>query len=452
VRVAISVRRAGRAAAKRARRIAREERKLQPLPIEAVFDAHPKPAVWVPLVVATIALIAVSTPTNSLIYGVPFLVAFPLAILQAGSIPLALLRPRTAIVISLIPAVALPLVATLLTGPWPWPVTGIIAQSILVFVITLRGRWTVGIVAWALGVAAGLLVSNAHPEMLHSSITDVVVFASVSGGAFALALVLGQTFAQLIAQRESVRAQLMREKQISAAESTRRELVEERNRIARELHDVVAHGMSVIHVQATTARYRLSGLDDATIAEFSEIAASARTSLAEMRRLLGVLRDEETTREFAPQPGLDDIPRLVGSAERAGVTVQFTITEQVKASAVPQTTALAAFRIVQEALSNVIRHAPDAAARVRIDREADDLVVSVENEPAPGTSSPPRTTFGASDSGGHGLVGIRERAALLGGRTQIGVTSSGGYRVEARLPIDAVPPAMPTTDFTPEEQ
>jgi signal transduction histidine kinase len=247
---------------------------------------------------------------------------------------------------------------------------------------------------------------------------NVVTGAAVTALAFAVAL--------LIAQRRQIGAELFRERAHSASEQQRRVLVEERNRVARELHDVVAHGLSIIHVQATSAPYRVAGMDDATKAEFDQIAASARTAMTEMRQLLGVLRSADAAAETTPQPGLRELPALVASVERAGVPVTLELGDQLPETGVAATSA---YRIVQEALSNVVRHAPGAETHVRVEVLADDLVVSVENETATDAPAP------EAKGGGHGLVGIGERAALLGGRAEYGERTGGGYRVLATLPL-----------------
>jgi len=397
-----------------------------------IFAPVPGVGVWGILAFIGIANVAISVPTNVVLYGIELIPALILAVLASGSLLLAVRMPKTALGISLLPVALIPFLgmAADVRWPWPWPVTALIVQSLIIFVIALRNPWPVALTAWAASVAASILPTPWRFAELDSATISIVIFASIAAFMSVLAV--------LIVQRETVRAQLVREKQISAAELTRRELVEERNRIARELHDVVAHGMSVIHVQATTAQYRIAGMDEATIAEFAEIAASARSSIAEMRRLLGVLRDEETTTEFAPQPGLDGVPALVASAERAGIPVTLTISDAAANCTVPQTIGLAVYRIVQEAMSNVIRHAPGAPTTVLIDREAGDLTVDVKNAPSPEPAPPfaHRVPLGTSDTGGHGLIGIRERVALLGGRTSLGPLDDGGYRVEARLPFD----------------
>jgi len=214
-------------------------------------------------------------------------------------------------------------------------------------------------------------------------------------------------------------------------EQSRRAVAEERTRIARELHDVVAHSMSVIHMQATSASYRIKNLDPEVKAEFAQIAAGARSTLREMRQLLAVLRDESADPELAPMPGLGRLAELVESAGRAGVPAEVREAETVRAAVLPESVALAAYRVIQESLSNVIRHAPGARTTICLDLEGFDLVVSVVNDAA----AQPAQPMEAPGRAGHGLPGMRERVRLAGGSLETGVRDEGGYRVVARLPI-----------------
>ncbi|ERK69467.1 histidine kinase, partial [Leifsonia aquatica ATCC 14665] len=227
---------------------------------------------------------------------------------------------------------------------------------------------------------------------------DLVVFAAVT----ATALLGGL----LVSRWQDVRRQLLREQRISASEQALREVAEERTRIARELHDVVAHGMSAIQVQASSARYRLPDLSDEAAAEFDELAATARSAMGEMRMLLGVLRSEDVAVETAPQPGVADVRALVTGAGRRGTVRLDDRLDADAAARLEPVVSLAVYRIVQESLSNIARHATGAGAEVVIERTAEGLVVTVENEQAPGrpASAP------APESGGHGIRGMRERA------------------------------------------
>jgi signal transduction histidine kinase len=248
-----------------------------------------------------------------------------------------------------------------------------------------------------------------------------------------LTILSGVTLLLVAALRERYEAQrrLAEQETISEAERGRRTLLEERARIARELHDVVAHHMSVITVQADTAAYRLDGLPPDVQEEFTSIAATARESLGEMRRLLGVLRNEEAQGELVPQPGLTRIGQLVEATVRAGVPVEFTPCD----ADVPEAVGLSAYRIVQEALANVVRHAPGAPTRVSVSESASEdgarLIVLVVNGPPPEPSAAP---LEEGDTG-HGLVGMRERVRLVGGTLDTGPLPDGGFRVAALLPL-----------------
>ncbi len=370
---------------------------------------------WVATSLTAVLLVSVAVPLAATLYGVHLLAAFATSLALAGALPLAVRWPWPAAAL----ATASILVFALLSAesdasPWPWPVTTIIGQSLLLIVVGLMRTWWVGLATWL----AGVVVTMPFAFVDMGAAANVVTGAAVTALAFAVAL--------LIAQRRQIGAELFRERAHSASEQQRRVLVEERNRVARELHDVVAHGLSIIHVQATSAPYRVAGMDDATKAEFDQIAASARTAMTEMRQLLGVLRSADAAAETTPQPGLRELPALVASVERAGVPVTLELGDQLPETGVAATSA---YRIVQEALSNVVRHAPGAETHVRVEVLADDLVVSVENETATDAPAP------EAKGGGHGLVGIGERAALLGGRAEYGERTGGGYRVLATLPL-----------------
>src|SRR5262249_49097880 len=161
-------------------------------------------------------------------------------------------------------------------------------------------------------------------------------------------------------------------------ERARRAVLEERARIARELHDVVAHHLSLIAVRAETAPYRLTGLPESAQAEFGSLSGVAREALAEMRRLLGVLRHDEPA-DRAPPPGLADLPALVETARQAGLSVQLSVPSAL--DHVPAGVGVCAYRIVQESLSNASQHAPGAAVTVSVDRESGMILLHVANGP-----------------------------------------------------------------------
>jgi signal transduction histidine kinase len=213
-----------------------------------------------------------------------------------------------------------------------------------------------------------------------------------------------------------------------------RALLEERQRIARELHDVVAHHMSVIAIQAEAAPYKTENPPPELVESFAEIRASALSGLSELRRVLGVLRSE--TPATTPQPGLDDLPSLLESARSGGLTVTSGVTGTPRP--LPEGVNLSAYRIVQEALSNAMRHAPGSAAQVKLYYGEAALVVEVRNNGCtPESEGVPQQNAGAelSTGSGHGIIGMRERATMLGGYLHAGPTGKGEFLVTAALPL-----------------
>jgi signal transduction histidine kinase len=186
--------------------------------------------------------------------------------------------------------------------------------------------------------------------------------------------------------------------------------------------------MSIVHMQAESARYRIADLEGAT-AEFDDIARSARAALREMRQLLAALHPHEDGTLYRPQPTIADVPTLIRGAEKVGSAVRFD--SDVAPEAVSPLVQLTAYRIVQEALSNVMRHAPLAAVDVTLRQHPDSIEVRVRNDPSPdGRASTP-------EAGGHGLRGMRERVALLSGEIEQAPLPDGGFLVFARLPTSA---------------
>ncbi|MFF8604864.1 sensor histidine kinase [Streptomyces sp. NPDC015346] len=298
---------------------------------------------------------------------------------------------------------------------WPWTPMVVVGYLALMLALGLRESRRALLGVWLVTGAAGFafeLVSRKHSDSVH-----ILLFV-LSG----VVLLITATL------RERGDAERR-----TAEERARATLLEERARIARELHDVVAHHMSVITVQADSAPYRIPGLPEAAREEFTSIAASARESLAEMRRLLVVLRSEDAEGERAPQPGLDRVQQLIEATVRAGVPAELSFSADLAARLgdVPQAVDLSAYRIVQEALANVVRHAPGAETRVSVTSDDDWLTVLVVNGPVPARTSPLEGGTGT----GHGLVGMRERVRLTGGTLDTGPLPDGGFRVAARLPL-----------------
>jgi signal transduction histidine kinase len=231
--------------------------------------------------------------------------------------------------------------------------------------------------------------------------------------------------------REELREQLEVAERRHEGERT---LLEERQRIARELHDVVAHHMSVIAIQAEAAPYKVTDPPKELVESFAEIRASALSGLNELRRVLGVLRSE--TPDTAPQPGLEDLPGLLESARNGGVKVTSDVSGTPRP--LPEGVDLSAYRIVQEALSNAMRHAPGSEVQVKLYYGEAALVIEVRNDGIPPDGQAPPEQNGATElrrSGGHGIIGMRERATMLGGNLQAGPTGKGEFLVTAALPL-----------------
>jgi signal transduction histidine kinase len=216
-----------------------------------------------------------------------------------------------------------------------------------------------------------------------------------------------------------------REREANACQA----VADERARIARELHDVVAHALGVIIMQAAGAgRKRDFDMDRARTA-LANIEATGRQAFGEMRRLVGVLRDEDDDPELAPQPTIDDISSLVRRLSEAGHAITLTITGN--SDELPSGAGLSAYRIVQEALTNSLKHATGAAAHVTLAWSPVGLEIDVTND-APVDGS--RVNGEEAEGGGHGLIGMRERALLFGGRFTAGSRPEGGFRVHASVP------------------
>jgi signal transduction histidine kinase len=296
---------------------------------------------------------------------------------------------------------------------WPWQPVQIILLAVVLFAVGLRHPRGVLVWVWlsAAVLVVGFVTNNNAPGLL-LAVTAILFVADQ------------------IRRRREAQSRLAVEQERTELEQARRAILEERTRIARELHDVVAHHMSLIAVRAETAPYRIEGVPAPVAEELAAIAETSREALTEMRRLLGVLRSA-TPPPVQPQPGLADLTDLVQAARDAGVDAQLTVDARLAADPVlwvPSGAGLTAYRIVQEALSNARRHAAGAPVRIALRAEDTALAVSVVNGPG----VPIDTGLGRP---AHGLVGMRERATMLGGSLVAGPTPDGGFAVRATLPM-----------------
>jgi signal transduction histidine kinase len=262
--------------------------------------------------------------------------------------------------------------------------------------------------------------------------------------AVSMAAFLAAGIAAGVVMRNRERIFVDSERRAALAEADRvaeaeRAVASERARIAREMHDVVAHGMSVIAVQAAAGQAIVHTDPDRAADVFARIEAVGRESLGELRRMLGVLRDGRgETASLSPQPGLAEVADAVVEASASGVTTELVVVGERRD--LPPGVELAAYRIVQEALTNVLKHAGGSAtARVRLTYEPDELVVEVTDDGRGAVTS----LFGPGS--GHGLIGMRERVAIYGGTLSAGPHAGGGYRVRAGLPVQHAE-GVPGTD------
>ncbi|MFH8381090.1 sensor histidine kinase [Kitasatospora sp. NPDC018058] len=208
----------------------------------------------------------------------------------------------------------------------------------------------------------------------------------------------------------------------------------ERARIARELHDVVAHNVSVMIVQADGAAYVLDNSPRQAKEALGTIASTGRQALVEMRRLLGVLRTSDTAEEYVPQPGVEELPELLEQVRTAGLQVDYATSGHPRE--LPRGVELTVYRIVQEALTNVRKHGgPDVHARVAVDFGERELAVLVEDDGRGSTDE--NLTTGGADGLGHGLIGMRERVGMVSGSLDVGPRPGGGFRIRAILPLKA---------------
>ncbi|MFD6415057.1 sensor histidine kinase [Streptomyces sp. NPDC060194] len=345
-------------------------------------------------------------------YGLP---APFVPLLPPAAVLLTLIRPVAAWWLSLAatPVVAL---ADSYGYNWPWPPAPLIGHLVVVTVVALRCRPRVAGWMWMLTLLYSVLAEGLGGT--YGSSTTVVLF--LSGVALLLTTVW---HIRRDAQRE-VTAQ----RTVTAVERDRRTLLEERTTIARELHDVVAHHMSVVAIQAEAAPYRVENPPPELEQAFATIRENAVAALTELRRVLGVVRAEDYEAPDAPQPVLADLPHLLANVREAGLDVQLAVTGAVRE--LPQGVELSAYRIVQEALSNTLRHAPGAAARVELGYVLGGIGLRIVNDPIP-----PSTLVKPSPGSGHGITGMRERVAMLGGEMTAEPAPDGGYEVAVFLPV-----------------
>ncbi|TWV50751.1 sensor histidine kinase [Streptomyces misionensis] len=351
--------------------------------------------------------------------------AWAIGLAQGGAPVLALRRPLAAwwmsLTLALVCAVAVHGGLGVTPGvvfSWPWTAAGIIAHLLVLLLLALRVRARAAVEALALtalltwALEGGWGGTGYQPTGVAAVVLSAVVVA------------LGIA----VRGRQEARAELVEQTTLTAEERARRTLLEERSRIARELHDVVAHHMSVISIQAQVAPHLVERPPPELIENLAGIRQNALEALTELRRVLGVLRSEH--------PEDPEGPYGLGAPGTGAAGME--VTAEVRGRVRPYTPGveLSAYRIVQEALSNALRHAPGSTVRVEVAHRPDGLHLEIVN-------SRPREAVPPSPGVGHGLLGMRERAAMLGGRVTAAATPQGGFAVPAFLPGDGTPQGGP---------
>ncbi|MFG1928475.1 sensor histidine kinase [Cryptosporangium sp. NPDC048952] len=350
-------------------------------------------------------------PPEQVHFGGPTWLAVLVAVLIGAPVAVRRRWPEVAWVVTTVGLVA----ATLLNitlEPW-------FPAAFVLYIIALRATWRVAVGALVATLVLSLVtltVAGAEGGDLASSV-GVMTYVWFVNGAFWVAGVI------------------MRERRAAAAESRRRDaeqaLAEERLQIARELHDVVAHSMSLIAVQAGVANHVVTQRPEAARDALRVIESTSRGALTDIRRLLGVLRTPDA--EFAPTPGFESLPALVEQSVAGGVRVSSDV--RVDPRSYSDALQLAAYRVVQEGLTNVVKHAGPTACRVELSEAGGVLRILVEDEGPTSPQPPP-------DPGGHGLIGLNERVALFGGTLEAAPRlTHPGFRLEATLPPTSTAPA-----------
>ncbi|MFM1728261.1 histidine kinase [Prescottella soli] len=368
------------------------------------------------IVLVTAILYAVAWPTLHLTHEVLPPVQPIVAALAAWPFLLIRANPALGWAVSAVSALVIPWVFDLVPDSgytYPWQVVHIIVIMALLLAVSVTAGPPTVVVAW---------------------VSTVLLFLADTPGddgvGWAVGLSALVAFGLLIRWLVLSRRQLAAEEQTSELERARRAILEEKARIARDLHDVVAHHMSMVVVQAQSAPYRLSSVSDEAKAEFESIGATARDALNEIRGLLGVLRSDAETLERAPQPGVGQIEELLDGSRRAGIALSWNVTGDP--GSLSELSGLTVYRILQESLANAARHCPGAPVTVTLDYGPPITSLVVVNGPAV-------VAVGAAarseSSGGSGIGGMRERAAAVGGTLDTRTLPDGGFEVRAHIPV-----------------
>ena len=325
------------------------------------------------------------------------------------------------------------LAALVLAARRRFPVAVLVISTAAVCVYSLLGYVNgAALLSPTVALYAVALAVSVQQALLAALLTLVALMTAtgignpfgITGGGFFLipALVAAALFGGIaVSNRRAYVASI----QARAQEEASRRVGEERLRIARELHDVVAHTMATINVQATAAAQVLKERPETAAAALQAIRTASRDGLRELRAILNVLRQADDAEPTTPTPGLAQLDALIANATQAGLETELRVSGE--AAALPMPTDLTAYRIIQESLTNAIRHAGPAKATVSLAYSDAELLIEVADNGRGASQNPGK--------GGHGLIGMRERAAAAGGTMRAGSAPGGGYLVSARLPV-----------------
>ncbi|WP_374775060.1 sensor histidine kinase [Streptomyces sp. NBC_01310] len=388
--------------------------------------SRPRWIAWLPHVILGYAAIPSGVLTGMQLndhYKVFGAAVLGLSLLTSASVLLSMFRPIAAWWLGLVTAALVAWVIHDHVGhgqSWPWTPAGPFTLAPLILMVALRVPprvtvWVIGITLSLSGLAEAVL----RPPQSGTILAGVAILFGFVG-------ILGYA----LRATRLARGKLVEQETLTEEERARRTLLEERSRIARELHDVVAHHMSVISIQAQVAPHLVENPSEELKENLAGIRENALEALTELRRVLGVLRSEQPddpANPHHPQPTLAELDGLVDNVRGAGLDVT-TETAGIRRPLTPGVE-LTAYRIVQEALSNCLRHAPGSRVEVGVAYGPRDLHLCIANT-APTRPAPP------SHGAGHGLLGMRERAGMLGGELAAGPRPDGGYEVSAVLPMD----------------
>lgn len=356
------------------------------------------------------------------------LLALVIGIDNGTGLDLLAVAPLLLVLVRPVASFWLALLVTVVTGmmgsvsyysDFPWTPSAFASYLAVMTIVAIRTNPRTAAWMWVVtavyALVVGTLFGGAYP------------YGSTSGPMLFLSALILLTVSAVHIRREA-KNEVAVQVSVTAVERSRRTLLEERTTIARELHDVVAHHMSVVAIQAEAAPYRVENPPPELEKAFATIRENAVAALTELRRVLGVVRAEDYDAPDAPQPTLTDLEGLLSNVREAGLTVEKAVTGAVRS--LPQGVELSAYRIIQEALSNALRHAPGATARVEISYVLGGLGLRIVNTPPQGLVKP-------SPGAGHGITGMRERVSMLNGEMTARLLPDGGYEVAAYIPVAA---------------